>query len=442
MSFFRLFLPLLAIFSAFLYFALLNPGTADFSWARGHAAPVPLIALLMGAFFLGAVAMAAVDFFKGVGDLLGELGEGLRRMKGRRIEETFLKARRSAQQGMLARALDTLEKVLAERPRHYEALLLKGVLLRQAGRPAEALGAHSLALSVKPDSREAVLAIHDDYAAVGDWDATHRLLEEARERLPGDLTVLAALRDVNVARRDHRRALLAHKELLAAAPEDERPGLQVKMAELYLVYGEQLMAEGKPELAREQFAAAAALEPDFLAARLLLAEALIALQLRGEAEDLLMKEFRRTHSLAPLLRLDAMVQVGGGPQQGLDLMKRAAEMAPEEPLLPLFVLMGEIANRLYASARNRLETLPPAVAALPLCKVAKGYLELSAAAAPDPSAFAALRQALEAEWSAFMKYRCEACGAAQEYYFPQCPGCGAWDAAVFHLEGRISAASK
>ena len=435
MSLFRLFLPLLLIFAVFLHLSLLNPGDIGFFWARGHAVQLPVIALLMIAFFLGAVALSAVNFLKGAGEVFDGLESRLRGWKVRRIESSFIGARLKAEQGMAARALDMLERVLEEQPRHYEALLLKGDVLRRLGRHAEALGAHSLALSLRPAEREAAIRIKDDYKAAGDWAAAHRILERMRERWPGDMAALSDMREVNIARGDFRRAVLAQKELLAAADDAIRTAEQVKMAEVLLLHGERLMTDGKPDEAREQFNTAARLQPDFLAARMLLVESLAAMQLHDEAERALMKEFHETRNMIPLLRLAGMVRAAAGAAKELGLVLHAAETAPENKLLPLIAAVLEIGNGQFASAQSRLAALDAAVAALPVAAVAKGLVELHAAAAPDPAAIASLEKALEGEWAAFVKYRCEACGALEAHYFPQCPSCGAWNAATLHIEG-------
>lgn len=435
MSFFRLFFPLLLVFAAFLHLSLLNPGDTELVWARGYTVRLPVIVLLMAFFFLGAAALSAVNFLKGAGEAFDALEARLRGWKVRRIESGLIDVRLKARQGMTARALETLEKLLEDHPRHYEALLLKGDVLRGLGRHAEALGAHSLALSLRPAAREAALRIKDDYKAAGNWDAAHDLLERMRERWPNDMEVLADMREVNLARGDFRLALLAQKELLAGADENTRVAGQVKMAEIALLYGERLMADGKPEAAREQFAAAALIQPDFLAARMLLAGSLAALQLPQEAEAALMKEFRRTRNLIPLLRLAAMARATGGAVKELETVERGIEAAPEEKLLPLIAAVLEIENRLFDPARGRIVNLDAAVAALPMAAVAKGLLELHAAAAPDDAAIATLERALALEWAAFIKYRCQACGVPEADYFPQCPSCGAWNAAALHIEG-------
>ena len=439
MSFFRLFFPLLLIFAAFLHFSLLNHGDTEFVWARGHAVRLPAIVLLMAAFFLGAAAISAVNFLKGAGDALDALEARLRGWKVRRIENGLISARLKAKQGMAGRALEMLEKMLEGHPRHYEALLLKGDVLRGMGRHAEALGAHSLALSLRPGAREAAMHIKDDYKAAGDWDAAHGLLERMRERWPGDPAILADMREVNLARGDFHRALLAQKELLAAADENARTAEQVKMAEVALLHGEQLMADGKPDAAREQFAAAAQLQPSLLAARMLLAGSLAALNQHDEAEAALMKEFRESHNMIPLLRLCAMARAAGGAAKELAIVIQAAGIAPEEKLLPLIAAVLEIETLSFDAARNRLGALDAAVAAHPIAAVAKGLLELLAAPAPDQAAIAALQKALASEWASFVKYRCQACGVPETEYFPQCPSCGAWNAAALHIEGCSAA---
>ncbi len=439
MSFFRLFFPLLLIFAVFLHLSLLNPGNIEFVWAPGHAVRLPAIALLMTSFLFGATTLAVINFLKEAGEVFDALEARLRGWKVRRIENNLVDARLKLEQGKAGRALDMLEKLLDQQPRHYEALLLKGDVLRGLGRHAEALGTHSLALSLRPAAREAAIHIKDDYKAAGNWDAAHGLLERMRERWPDDPAVLADMRNVNLARGDFRRALLAQKELLARADENARPAEQVKLAEITLLHGEHLMTSGKADEAREQFAAALRLQPDFLAARMLLAGSLEALGLHGEAETALLKEFRASRNIIPLLRLAAAARAAGGAAKELEIVNAALAAAPEEKLLPLIAAVLEIENRLFDAARNRIASLNAAVAALPMAAVAKALLELYAAPTPDDAAIKALEQALKSQRSAFVQYRCQACGVPEAEYFPQCPACGAWNAAAPHIEGYSEA---
>jgi len=97
---FRLFIPLLLIFSVFLYLAYLNPGSVDFIYVPGTPVSIPVTALAMLAFVAGAAAMFILYSFKFFGDYLSSLQVRYDLFRKSRVEKRLRKARRLAEKGL------------------------------------------------------------------------------------------------------------------------------------------------------------------------------------------------------------------------------------------------------------------------------------------------------------------------------------------------------
>ncbi|HEV3104431.1 MAG TPA: tetratricopeptide repeat protein, partial [Trinickia sp.] len=78
----------------------------------------------------------------------------------RQIDALLHEAVALQQNGALAEAQELYHEILAQRPRHFDALQLLGALALQAGRPAE--GAEWLAKALAINSREA--PVHSNLA--------------------------------------------------------------------------------------------------------------------------------------------------------------------------------------------------------------------------------------------------------------------------------------
>ncbi|MBI5178322.1 MAG: hypothetical protein HZA04_03580 [Nitrospinae bacterium] len=374
---FRLFLPLFFIFFAFLYIALLNPGTVEFQYAPGHTVALPHVALVMFAFLAGTLSLSLVYFFKGVGDVANDMANMFRRLRAARIEGSLLKARQKAGQGQMDKAMRLLENIISKKPGLFEAHLLHGEVLRKTGRAREALRAHSQALALDPANLGAIIQIKEDYMALGEHEAAYRLLEQVRGRMPEDHAVLAEMRDVSVQLGEFHRAAVLQREILSlTADAVSQKAEQVKMAETYCLFAEQLLADGRFDAARDQLDMALKVEPDFVCAAMLLASALQGLSRHDEAGAVLRRQFERTHSPVALLKLAQM-----DPGNREELFARARGIAPEE------------------------KGLEPVLIAL---ENARG-----------------------------LRYRCAACDAVENSYFPQCPSCGNWNTANAAVEEPV-----
>ncbi|MBI3581875.1 MAG: tetratricopeptide repeat protein [Nitrospinae bacterium] len=368
---FRILLPLILILIFFLYVALYNVGAVRFFFAQGRSMELPLVVVVMVSFLAGALSLSLVQFFKAVGEVVNDLSNLFRRSRAARLESSFIKARGLAANGDPDRAVQRLDAILHKKPGHFDALMLKGSLLRKTGRFEEALRSHSLALSERPADAGAIREIAEDYREAGDVGSACGMLKRLIAVGAHGLDLISEIRDLNIQAGRFARAESAQREALSLiTDEDGRRAGHAKLAEVLCLAGEQLSAEGKNAEALARFVEAVNAAPDFVPAKIMMGDALAALGRSAEAEEHFKEMFFKTGSLLPLLR---MVKHGLGGEGFYDWVVESANSARAD---------AAAAGKIAYAARSG------------------GDLGVD--------------------------YRCAACNAVEADYFAQCLSCGAW----------------
>lgn len=437
---FRLFIPLFLIFAAFLYLAYLNPGSVDFSYAPGKPISIPITALAMLSFVVGSAAMFILYSFKFFGDYLAALQMRLELFKKRSLEKRLRKARRKAEEGKLQSAVVDLDKALRADPKNFEALTLKGSLLRRLGDTRKALEAHSLALAQRPSETDATMQLKDDYMAAGQIDSAYKLLEQVRGRSPKDVNVLREMMSISRKTGKLKRAIVLQKEIVKLASGTSEVNAEREVAaHLYYQHGGLLASQGKTDDAKKEFGSAVKIQPRFLPAVLKMAEA--AMRGKGivEAEGILRREFKRSGSIIVLRRLEDFYRQAEKDGDVESLYRWALTLSPNEKLLKMFIAMAQIEKADYVSAEATLKEVEAEFGQYTLFSLALGIV-MRGVAEPDshPSqglqssdnaAARSFKKALEQEWKRFMHYHCSSCRHQAMDYFARCSDCGIWNSA-------------
>jgi protein O-GlcNAc transferase len=156
-------------------------------------------------------------------------------------------------QGRLFEAEALYGSVLAERPEHFEASYLLGMLKMQQGRPAQALALIEAAVRVRPHAPEALATLGGLLAALGRPAEALAAYERLIKLRRGDADALYNRGVVLTSLGRHADALASYDEALAARP-DHVPSLFNK-ANL-------LAAQGQYDRARAAYDALLAIAPN------------------------------------------------------------------------------------------------------------------------------------------------------------------------------------
>lgn len=395
--------------------------------------PVPVWGAILGALALGIFITLSFEL-TGIGRKALEQASALWNRRNRKASQRALeKGRQAEREDRLDDAVAHLREAVDRDPSDFHAQMELGSALRRVGRTSDAIIAHEWARRLDPDSDEPGHALAIDHQEAGDTEALQRELEGLVEANPrGALGPLRRLRDLEVqagrwsaAARLQRRLESLHGRHRILTEADQNQGLGIR-GELARARFEAGQLKSALAMARRLVAEA----PQFIAARILLAQVHEALGKVDAARDTLQDGFQRTGE--PVL-LQALCE--------LDLMR-------EKPEEAISTLRGLVAVRRWPSARFvlghlyfRLEMLDEA--ARPLGDL----LEEEGFSAPVASLLAQVeerrgnifranalyRSVIDAAPLSVSPARCRACQAPHGEWVPRCPQCGQFGSVVSTL---------
>lgn len=423
-------LALLAVlgFAAFVtYLVLLNPDRVTLRLAQGLALQLPLIAVVLGAFVVGAGISALLSLATDVGRALSDRRTARRAASLEPVEQLYHEGVAALLRGEPERAGDLFREVLRREPSHREALIHLGDLAHRAGRYGEALGHHQKAVELREDV-PGLLTLVEDLRLLGRPAEALATLQRAldRERSPA---LLGALRDLAVGERRWEMALRAQLERVRLTRDPEARRAETEwLAALHYETGKARMAEGETTEAVRALREALKVDRAFVPAVLALAEAYARLGDPREAVRTLERGIEAHPALPLLQRLEAHYREAGRPSRMIKLYQDALARRPGD------VALGFHLARVYfelgmldeaADQFQKVEVQVPTLAAV------HGYLALIAAQRGEPAAMLAeARRALGEAGALALPFRCHACQAVEAEWADRCPDCGRWNVLV------------
>lgn len=334
----------------------------------------------------------------------------------------FAKARAARKAGDYAGAAEAYSRLLVTNPKSPELLSNLGIVLHMAGKHAEALQTLRLALELQPDLAGANLFAGLSLLALDRAGEAVPYLERAHQKDPTAALPLVGLGRAQMAPKEYRDA---NEYFEAAANEDAHNGeawLGLGLTYRYLAQSveghigtlkatPELVAAatrsaGRPSTREELLACERKLDqtPDDLASLIRLSRACAALAVSSleravavnpdsyEAHLALAGAWEETHSPAraikeyeacvrlrsddsfPFMRLAFLHWSAGNNDQALPPLRRALELAPDDPQVN--ACMGDILVRTgeHAKAKDYLERslrspTPPAMARIAMAQI-------------------------------------------------------------------------
>lgn len=423
-----------------------NHQNVELFTAPVHLTPartVPVYVFLIGVFLLGFLPTVGVLVAQ---TLSSELQERRRRRADRERqarEDSLRRALDLHADGQWHRAIEEYERVLAESPEDFHALLHHGEALRLTGRAAEAVEAHRRASVLYPNSVVLLQQLADDYEASGQPEVGR----EIRERILRDhegvsLRVLQRRRNAALGDGDWQRAGALQErieqllkgsldEALLAREESIRRGLSYQRAVA-------LLAEDRVGDARRIFEELLAAEPQFIPARIMVGE---SERLAGREEAAVAawrRGFEITGSPVFLQRIEDFFIDQGDPVRAIEGL-RALITASANDLLPRFFLgrlyyrleMHDEALKVLVPLEERIRSSPTYHLVLARIHERRGEIE-EAAKAYSRSIQEAGRHVAE--------YACRICRTRYDDWRDHCEPCRSWNSIEMDFEEeRISA---
>jgi lipopolysaccharide biosynthesis regulator YciM len=409
--------------AAVAYLASLNTARVRVAVAADWAWEIPLAALVVGAFLVGAALALLLGLVRDLGRSYRDYQRAREARRAESLGDVYHRGVDAQLAGRADAALQIYEELLKRDPGHAQAHARLGELALERGDAKGALVHHLDALRGE-ERPELVLAAAEDFRRTGRPGEAAALLERLLARDQDHVHALRTLRDLAVAEGQWQRALGAQERIVALGSGERRPE-QAMLAGIQYELGRALLAEGQAQPAIARFREALRSQSDFVPAAVALGDAYIA---AGDGREALRGWERavETHPELPLLaRLEQAYRVEGRPTRMIALYQAASARVPES--VPLAFALGRVYFELamldeaadqFQKVEVREPNLPGLHAVLGAIFERRGQ---------TAEAFEEYRRALTLSGAFDWPYRCSACGAEHGRWIDRCPSCRGWN---------------
>jgi len=405
------------------YLAYFNDGTIALAYAQGRTVTLGVVPLVLACVAVGLLLGIGGTAWHDVRAFFDGLGRRRRERHAERVRHLLTRAGNERLAGRVDKAQELYRRALKAAPEDLEAVTTLGDLLRQRGRPKDAIALHRLATRLAPEVRAYRLAVIDDYIAMESYERAAQQIEAALGDDTRHQALLTRLRDLKVAASDWSGAAEAQERLLKT-PMDGLDSRTEAMRLTGLKYeaAVALAADGHAAEAERALRDLTRASPDFAPAHMALGGLLF--KNRGAKEALAAYqdgyEHTRDESFLPAIENLLIVHLED-PQTAVDYFTRLVDRDPKS--LRLHYWLGRIQYRLEMvdDALHVLTQVEQAVTAFPELSALLGRIHLRR------GSVAAAAAAL-GEGTPPVTYACGACGAFAEAWAARCPSCGAWGA--------------
>jgi lipopolysaccharide biosynthesis regulator YciM len=423
----RLALVFVLIFGVLVaYLTSLNANGVRVVIGPGRTYDVPLMALIVGAFFVGAVLALILATVRDAGRSYRDYRGARRARRAETLHESYHRGVEAQLAGQTAAAAQAYGEVLRDDPSHPEAPMRLGELAHGRGDAHAALGHHLHALRGE-ERTETLLALAGDYRRLGRPDEAIDAYRRVLARDHDHLTAQRGVRDVMMERGRWAEALPLQERLVRLAPREERALEETALAGIQYELGRVVLAEGNAQAAVSRFKEALRVRPDFLPATLVLGDALLK---QGDTREALRAWERalETQPAPPLLsRIEHLHRADGRPARMIELYQASAARHPDNQAIAFGLGRVYFGLAMLDEAAEQFEKLE--VRAPDLGSIHAYLGAIFERRGQTREALEEYRRALGLPEGIDWAHRCAACGAIEPSWFDRCPGCHAWNTA-------------
>ncbi len=441
-SFFGLLLTVAVAFGA-SYLARFNSELLEQRFQIGPEGSIPLWVALLVVFLIGFLPV-------GVTLVVDTLRHELAKRRGRRrrredesLEATLRRAVDLRADGQLVPSAHELEAYLAGRPDCFQGLLLYGLVLRGAGRLAEAIEVHRRASNLFPQSVAVLYELAEDYAAKGESEVARELRGRIERDFSGyGLAVMRRLRSAAIAQRDWSEAGRQHErivQLLSTNGDTAALARESNMGQgIDYQTGVLALEQDQLDEATDRFRSLLAQEPRFLPARIMLGEAELLAGREDDAVAAWRNGYLESGSPVFLQRIEDHFIEDSEPLRAIETLRGLISEA-ENDLLPRFYLgrlyyrleMLDEAARVLSGLTDRIKSSPTYHFLLARIHERRGNLDAAV------GAYLACLRELDLGSAEFV---CRICSSRYGDWRDFCEHCQSWNSIELNFEEeRLSA---
>ncbi|MEK7741366.1 MAG: tetratricopeptide repeat protein, partial [Nitrospirota bacterium] len=382
----------------------------------------------------GALAMLVVFTIRDTKRFIDNLQYQRKQKKEARVQEMYSKALNALLAHNEDEARESLEGILAEEPKHLDALLRLGDIASSEEDYQKAMNFYNKAFASNQQNPEVLFSLENLMEKTGRWAEALNYIEKILDIDTDNLSALYKKRAI--LERDEKwdelvevqKTILKHEHT-----EKDRQREQMNLLGYKYEYGRYSLERGDIEKAKKLFKTLLRLDVDFVPAYVGLAEVMLREGESEDAVDFLEKSYDQTSSLIILARLEDLLISIGEPARLIRLYVNSLSKKPQNHALRF--LLG----KLY----YRLEMIDDAFETF-------SYVDASGMASPElyqimgdlylrrnqcDKAAVEFKKAVDMKIAFRLPYWCSACGYLSQDWSGRCPSCNNWNTYTFKLHG-------
>ncbi|MFZ3122613.1 MAG: tetratricopeptide repeat protein [Thermodesulfovibrionales bacterium] len=415
-------------------FAYVNQEITTIKIPFGDAYETPKIALILFSCVAGALAMLVVFTIRDTKRFIDNLQYQRRQKKEARVQEMYSRALNALLAHNEDEAKESLESILAEEPKHLDALLRLGDIASSEEDYQKAMNFYNKAFAFNQQNPEVLFSLENLMEKTGRWAEALNYIEKILDIDTDNLSALYKKRAI--LERDEKwdelvevqKTILKHEHT-----EKDRQREQMNLLGYKYEYGRYSLERGDIEKAKKLFKTLLRLDVDFVPTYIGLAEVMLREGESEDAVDFLEKSYDQTSSLIILARLEDLLISIGEPSRLIRLYVNSLSKKPQNHALRF--LLG----KLY----YRLEMIDDAFETF-------SYVDASGMASPElyqimgdlylrrnqcDKAAVEFKKAVDMKIAFRLPYWCSACGYSSQDWSGRCPSCNNWNTYTFKLHG-------
>lgn len=406
------------------YLTSFNPGRVPLVLGSDWRYELPVMALLVGAFLLGAGLVLVLGLARDLNRSY-QAYQGIRRARrDEGLSEVYHRGVDAHLAGRVLEAAEAYAEVLRRAPGHGEAHSRLGELEMERGDAKAALNHHLQALRAE-ERPETLLAAAHAYRRAGRPEDAVALYDAVLKHDRNHVTALRGLRETGSETGRWADALRSQERLLALAPAADRGAESGWLAGIHYEIGRGRLQGGDASGAVAAFKDALKAQPDFLPALVALGDAHLK---AGDLKDAtrVWERALETQPALPLLsRLAEVYRSEGRPTRMIALHQQAAARQPDNPSLAFSLGRVYFDLSMFDEAADQLQKVEVRA---PDLAVVHAYLgAVFERRGQTREAFEEYRRALRPTGSFEWPHRCNACGARHLGWVDRCPACQRWN---------------
>ncbi len=327
----------------------------------------PLFVVLVGTFVLGLLVSVVFIGLQEIELFFENMRRKSREKRVAAIEELYFTGIEAVFDGRKEEAVNAFYKLLEEDPKHLQARIKLGQVLRKLGRYDEAIKIHKLALKDAPDNHRVLYDLANDYKMSNNLEKAREILLKITEGKPKtSLNAHRCLRDIYCDDNNWEQALEVQERIIkfTRGSKGEKEERNILVSILYR-QGKHLRENGDYKLAGKLFKKVLKQDSDFVPAYLELGQTCLD---EGEPDDAVKvwkDGLSKTMSPVFLARIEKHYMDAEQPTRAIDVFQDIISRT-QAVVIPRFLLgklylrleMMDEAERQFSEVASKVEYSP------------------------------------------------------------------------------------